>query len=51
MSGAIPEWLLTASAVATVFTVMFTIGLSVALGELRWIWQRPGRWSAVSSPC
>ncbi len=41
MSGPIPEWVVTASAVVTVFTVMFSIGLSIAPGELRWIWQRP----------
>ena len=42
MSGPIPEWVVTASAVVTVFTVMFSIGLSIAPGELRWIWRRPG---------
>jgi len=41
MSGAIPGWLLTAVVAVTVFTVMFTVGLGVVLGELRWIWQRP----------
>jgi BASS family bile acid:Na+ symporter len=42
MSGPIPEWVVTAFAVVTVFTVMSSIGLSIAPGELRWIWQRPG---------
>lgn len=42
MSGPIPEWLLTAFAAVTVFTVMFTLGLGIVAGELRWIWQRPG---------
>lgn len=41
MSGAIPDWLLTAVVGATVFTVMFTVGLGIVLGELKWIWQRP----------
>jgi BASS family bile acid:Na+ symporter len=41
MGGAIPGWLLTALVAATVFTVMFTVGLSIVLGELKWIWQRP----------
>jgi hypothetical protein len=35
MSGPIPEWVVTASAVVTVFTVMFSIGLSIAPGEGR----------------
>ena len=42
MSGAIPEWVVTAFAAVTVFTVMFSVGLGIVLGELRWIWQRPG---------
>jgi BASS family bile acid:Na+ symporter len=42
MSGAIPEWVVTAFAAVTVFTVMFSVGLGIAVGELRWIWQRPG---------
>jgi BASS family bile acid:Na+ symporter len=41
MGGAIPGWLLTALIAVTVFTVMFTVGLSIVLGELKWIWQRP----------
>jgi BASS family bile acid:Na+ symporter len=32
----------TAFAAVTVFTVMFSVGLGIAVGELRWIWQRPG---------
>jgi BASS family bile acid:Na+ symporter len=42
LSGPIPEWVLTAFAAVTVFTVMFVLGLGIVLGELRWIWQRPG---------
>ena len=42
MSGPIPEWLVTAVVAVTVFTVMFSVGASIAAGELRWIWQRPG---------
>jgi BASS family bile acid:Na+ symporter len=41
MGGATPGWLLTALVAVTVFTVMFTVGLSIVLGELKWIWQRP----------
>jgi len=42
MSGPIPEWMISLFAAVTVFTVMFSVGLSVGLGDLRWIWQRPG---------
>jgi BASS family bile acid:Na+ symporter len=42
MSGPIPEWVVTAFAAVTVFTVMFSVGLGVVPGDLRWIWQRPG---------
>jgi BASS family bile acid:Na+ symporter len=41
MIGPIPEWVLTLSAVVTVFAVMFGLGLGIAPGQLRWIWQRP----------
>jgi bile acid:Na+ symporter, BASS family len=42
MNGPIPEWVLTAAAVGTVFTVMFSVGLGIAAGDLRLAWQRPG---------
>lgn len=43
MSGTIPEWLLTSCVVATVFTVMFGLGLGIVPGQLiRWTVQRPG---------
>jgi BASS family bile acid:Na+ symporter len=42
MTGVVPDWLLSVVAMATVFTVMFTIGLGVSFGEFRWIWRRPG---------
>jgi BASS family bile acid:Na+ symporter len=41
MSGPVPEWVLNALAAGTVFTVMLSVGLSIAAGELRLIWQRP----------
>jgi len=41
MSGQIPEWVLTAFVAVTVFTVMFSVGLGIVLGELKWIWQEP----------
>lgn len=37
-----PEWILSAAVVATVFVIMFDIGLAIAPGEFRWVWQRPG---------
>ena len=42
MSGPIPEWLLTACVVVTVFTVMFSLGLGIVPGQIRWAWQKPG---------
>ena len=37
-----PEWLLSAAVVATVFVIMFDIGLALVPGEFHWVWQRPG---------
>jgi BASS family bile acid:Na+ symporter len=37
-----PEWVLSAAVVATVFVIMFDIGLALVPGEFRWVWQRPG---------
>lgn len=42
LTGLVPDWLLSVVAMATVFTVMFSIGLGVSFGEFRWIWRRPG---------
>ncbi len=36
-----PEWFLSAFALATVFTVMFDVGLGVVPGEFLWLWRRP----------
>jgi bile acid:Na+ symporter, BASS family len=41
VTGPIPEWLLSLVATATVFTIMFGVGIGVTLTDLRWIWQRP----------
>jgi hypothetical protein len=41
MTGIVPDWFLTVVAMATVFTVMFSIGLGVGFGDFRWIWRRP----------
>lgn len=40
--GPIPEWMLSVAAAATVFTVMFDLGLAIVPGEFRWVVQRPG---------
>ena len=42
MSGFGPSWLFPSCAAATVFCVMFAIGLSVAPGDLRRAWNAPG---------
>ena len=38
----VPEWLLSLAAVATVFAVMFDLGLAIVPGEFRWVLHRPG---------
>ena len=42
LGGTIPEQVLTIAAAATVFTVMFDLGLGIALREFRWVLQHPG---------
>jgi bile acid:Na+ symporter, BASS family len=42
MTGVVPEWLLSAVAVATLLTIMFDLGLAIVPGEFRWVAQRPG---------
>jgi BASS family bile acid:Na+ symporter len=42
MSGPVPEWLVNACVVVTLFTVMFSVGIGIAPSELRWVWRRPG---------
>jgi len=42
MTGLVPQWLFTACAAATVFTVMFGIGLGLATGDVRRAWGAPG---------
>jgi BASS family bile acid:Na+ symporter len=37
----VPEWFVSAFAVATVFVVMFEVGLDLVPGEFLWIWRRP----------
>ena len=42
ITGPVPEWLLSAVAAATLFAIMFDLGLAIEPGEFRWVWQRPG---------
>lgn len=41
MSSVVPEWFLSAFALATVCTVMFDVGLGIVPGEFLWLWRRP----------
>lgn len=41
MQPLIPEWFVSAFAVATVFVVMFHLGLGILPREFLWVWQRP----------
>jgi predicted Na+-dependent transporter len=40
-TGIVPDWLFTAVAVATVFTIMFDLGLAIVPGEFRWVVRHP----------
>ena len=40
-TGIVPQPLLTAVAAATIFTVMFALGLAIDMRDLRWAWARP----------
>jgi BASS family bile acid:Na+ symporter len=42
IDSTVPAQLLTIVAAATIFTVMYDIGLGVPLGEFRWAWGHPG---------
>jgi BASS family bile acid:Na+ symporter len=44
-AGIVPGWLLSTVAVATVFTVMFDLGLAIVPGEFRWVLRQPGQLS------
>jgi bile acid:Na+ symporter, BASS family len=41
LTGVIPEQILTIAAAATVFTVMFDVGLVIEIGEFRWVSRHP----------
>jgi len=40
-TGIVPDWLFTAVAAATVFTIMFDLGLAIVPGEFRWVLRHP----------
>ena len=42
LGGTVPEALMTVVAAATVFSVMFVIGLGIVPREFRWVWQHSG---------
>ncbi len=42
ITGIVPGWLFSIVAAATVFTVMFNLGLTIVPGEFRWAGERPG---------
>jgi predicted Na+-dependent transporter len=40
-AGLLPDWLLSTAAAATIFAVMFDVGLSIVPGESRWVARHP----------
>ena len=42
VTGPVPDWLLSAVAVATIFAVMFDLGLAIVPGEFRSVARQPG---------
>ena len=43
IDGPIPGWILSIVAAATLFTVMFDLGLAIVPGEFRWVLQHPAQ--------
>ena len=41
ISGPVPDWLLSVVAAATLFAVMFDLGLAIVPAEFRWVGERP----------
>ena len=41
IEGPVPGWILSIVAAATLFTVMFDLGLAIVPGEFRWVVKRP----------
>ena len=42
LGGVVPDWLLSITAAATLFVVMFDLGIAIVPLEFRWVMQRPG---------
>lgn len=42
LNGIVPDGLLSAVAVATLWVVMFDLGIAIVIGEFRWVVERPG---------
>ena len=42
ITGVVPDWLLFAVGVATLFAIMLDLGLAIMPGEFRWVFERPG---------
>jgi BASS family bile acid:Na+ symporter len=42
VTGPVPDWLLSAVAIATIFTIMFDLGLAIVPGEFRSVARQPG---------
>ncbi len=43
IDGPVPGWILSIVAAATLFTVMFDLGLAIVPGEFRWVLQHPAQ--------
>jgi bile acid:Na+ symporter, BASS family len=41
ITGLIPDWIFSPVAIATLFTIMFDLGLAIVPGEFRWVFERP----------
>jgi predicted Na+-dependent transporter len=42
IDGPIPDWLFSATAIATIFSVMFSLGMAIRPGDFRSAWRHPG---------
>lgn len=42
ITGLVPDWLFSIVAAATVFAIMFDLGLAIVPGEFHWLRERPG---------
>ena len=42
LGGIVPDWMLSIVAAATLFVIMFDLGIAIVPVEFRWVMQRPG---------